>query len=201
MKPPRFIGHARRDRRSAPANEQASRRRLFLAFLLSYCSILLVPLLFGGIAYVRLVRDLQSQVVDDVQAALEHRISLLEQRLREVDSLVTQLALNSRVNGFLNANSPMTDSAALWQLIELQASLTPYRLTSEFVSTFYVGYERNGVVISPIYSFISQPFFYGIFFQYGEMAASDWNTTVYGTSHNRRVLPAAPVKFYDHVER
>lgn len=177
------------------AKNPIKQHHVFLRYLISYCLVLLVPLFLGSLAFLQTSRDLEKRVLDDVRKTIDHRVSLLDQRLQELDNFVAQLTLDNRINSFLSVKSPLQEGSAVWAVYELQEALSPYRLVTSFIDTFHLSFATSQTVITPNYSFVEMKFFYDHFFRFGDQSAEDWFGRLFGSFHQKTVVPSQTVDF------
>ena len=177
------------------AKHTIKQHHVFLRYLISYCLVLLVPLSFGTIAFLQTSHDLENRALDDARKTLEHHVSLLDQRLQELDDFVAQLTLDDRINNFLSIMSPLQEGTAVWAVYELQEALSPYRLITRFIDTFHLNFATSQTVITPKYSFVEMKFFYDYYFRFGELSAAEWFETLFGTFHQRTIIPSQMIDF------
>ncbi len=121
--------------------ERTDKHRMFLRFMFSYISILLIPILIGSLVYVEALKIVEKDSRESKFAMLEQSKTVLDMRLIEADRLAMQISLNKKVAGFVSQYKPF-DGVAFYSSYEVINDLKPYWISNDFIKTFYV-YFRN----------------------------------------------------------
>jgi two-component system, response regulator YesN len=177
------------------------RSHVFAAYLVSYLLVLALPFSLGIVAFYRVSLDLRRNLVDETISVLESRIILLDQRMKELDDFVSQLSLDSRVRSFMGRPSAMVTGSSVPAVLDLQRYLAVRRIGDSFLHTFHVYFNTGQSVLTPDRSYIDMAYFYGPYFRFEQMSDAEWFALLYGTFHQRTVLPLAEVTFGERPVR
>ncbi|HET6485674.1 MAG TPA: helix-turn-helix transcriptional regulator [Spirochaetia bacterium] len=168
-------------------------RSLFVRFFLSYTAVLLVPLAFATIGYLRLLGVLEHRTAQEEYVRFTKYTELLDQRFRELEATATQLALSPSVRGLLDRDSPFVDGTVIPRILELQEQLSSLALTNTFVVNVHVFLKRAETVVSSYHTFFGLPSYYGRYLSYGGLDIEQWTRLIYQGPHQREYLPAQTV--------
>jgi len=70
--------------------------------MLSYILILILPIVIGSVVYHQSVNILKQQIIKSNFLILNQTKEILDQRFREVENLITQLAFNNKIRQLLS---------------------------------------------------------------------------------------------------
>jgi two-component system, response regulator YesN len=145
--------------------------KAFRNFLLSYLSVLMIPVLIGTYAYYKTVQVIEEDAKKANMAVLDQSKETLDIRLQEVEQLATDLALNPKVIQFMNVKPPFTDRE-YYQIYEVFKDINKYRL-NKFVSDYYLHFLGGQMLITPNTTY-QLPNGYGRYFKYGQLDYEQW---------------------------
>lgn len=180
-------------------NKIRHKNSVFLQFLISYIIILLVPILIGSVLYVNTLQLFKEEVIQSNMSMLEETREIINQRLDEVDNMVTRLAMNNKVKNLVFSNKSLKESE-VYKLLDLERDLLPYALTNNFVSNFYIYARNSNLMISPYTSYSRLPTQYDYFFKYNNMEYDNWQEMILNHRWNKEILPAAPTNVGGNVK-
>jgi AraC-like DNA-binding protein len=170
-----------------------SKNRLALKFLISYALILLIPLSVSAFAYREAAKMMSEDVLNSNMSMLEQTRDVVDSRLEEVNKIVNQLSLNTKVRSLGNLKSPL-EANDHYNLRELTRELMKYTVTDDFISTFFITYKNSGIVVSPT-SYYDLTFFYDTFFKFGDFNFDRWNNEILGAKYLDNYIPSTNIKF------
>ena len=125
------------------------RRSVFITLLLSYMAIFLLPLVIGSIFYTKT----ESTMIDNANRAnlamLEQLRQVMDNKLKEVDQISQQIALNPRLHWLLN-NADTLRLQDRYKFVEfIRNDMARYKNVSDIVSDYYVYFRANDTVVLP----------------------------------------------------
>lgn len=143
----------------------------FKRFLLSYVAVLMVPLMIGAYAYDQTVTVIEEDAMNANLNVLNQSKSTLDIRLKEIEQLAMDLALDPKVIHLANVDPPFTDRE-YYQIHEVLTDVKRYSL-NQFVTDYFLHFPKSELLITrrSMYELASD---YGVFFRYGELDYGQW---------------------------
>ena len=124
-----------------------NRRSVIFKWLLSYISILIVPLLVSGLVYMGYSRALRSEI-NDVNAALLRQVkSDVDARLSDTETLSVQIGWNPRLKSLI-ADRSENYPADAYNLI--MRDFKVYRMSNSFIENFYILLKDKNAALSNV---------------------------------------------------
>ncbi|UUZ89923.1 cache domain-containing protein [Paenibacillus sp. P25] len=123
------------------------RRSIVMTWLISYLSVLLVPVLIGGSIYWEALRIVGNEINRSNEAPLIQIKETADNRLRDLDTLGYQVSMNQRVLDFINAGEQLTDDDH-YQILNIAKDLSVYKLANQYIDQVYVYYKNSDLVLS-----------------------------------------------------
>lgn len=124
-----------------------NKRSVVVTWLISYFSILLIPVVVSGIVYAATWHVVKSEVNRANESVLRQLEQAIDGNLRGMERLSVEVALNKRISGFQNATKPFTDSS-YYDLVGIASDLRVYKVANEYIEQIYVYYKNSDTVIS-----------------------------------------------------
>lgn len=124
------------------------RKSVFVTILISYCLLLLIPLAAGGIGY-RIMENALTRNVNQANFGMLEQAQLtVDGRLRELDRMMLQLAMNTDVQWLLyNAESDY--GIVQMRSIGLMKSLSGLLNVSDFLDSAFISFRERDMVVTP----------------------------------------------------
>ena len=169
-----------------------TRRSVFITILLSYLVILLLPVTVGGIFYQRIEQIMINNAIRTNVGLLKQLNQITDSRLKEVDQLTAQVALNPKVKWLLN-NAGSESLQKQMKVIEALKELKKYKNISSFISDFFVYFQTNDMILTPDMKTDSPLFFQQITMFPGKNYSWVRERLLAGF-HHKTYLPSEPVK-------
>lgn len=124
------------------------RRSVLTAILFSYFCILIVPTIAGAAGYKVLEKSLVGNVNKSNYAMLEQARQLTDSRIKEVNRLSLQLAMNANMQWLLtNASSGHGDVQL--RLIALMKDMGSFILVNDFLDSLFIYLADRSMVVTP----------------------------------------------------
>lgn len=163
---------------------------------MSYVLILIIPLIVGGLSYMEASRMVREDVTNSNLSMLEQTRDVIDGRLTEINKIVNQLSLNTGLRRFVNFKQPW-DVSEYYNVRELVGELSKYKVTDDFISTFFITYKNNGLIVSPT-TYYESTFFYNTFFRFGDLSGEDWNKKYVQANNLNMYIPSTKVVFEEN---
>ncbi|WP_195574342.1 helix-turn-helix domain-containing protein [Paenibacillus sp. 1001270B_150601_E10] len=125
-----------------------TRRSVFFTIFLSYLSIVLIPVSIGGIFYHQVEQSMVQNAIRTNTGLMEQFRQITESRLKDIDQLTNQIAIDPTVNWLLNNAGKDTIEQRL-KVIDTLKELKKYKSTSSFIDDFFIYFQGNDTVVSP----------------------------------------------------
>lgn len=116
-------------------------------WLLSYITILLIPVLIGVLIYAEATRVLRTEINRSNQSLLTQIQNGIDSRLEEMDKFGVDLALNKKVESLSSAQNPLTDDER-YKMFELMGDLRTTRLVNHFIDYVFVHFHGSNMIVS-----------------------------------------------------
>lgn len=168
-----------------------NRKSVLITFLVSYSIIFLIPVALGIVFYLRTEAAMKEQLAKTNQAMLEQLREVLDGSLKEVERLMLQVALNPRVNEYVNRMSTPQKLSA-YEYVELKNALQSVKTSSQFIHDFFIYFLDEGVIVTPGTK-SDEDLFYQYHYTYPGLSLADWKARLGSGYHYMRYFPAEAV--------
>ena len=173
-------------------------RRRFRRLLLTYVFVLLIPILFGSIAYSTAYRAVGREARRGQEAVLRQASILIESQFNLTDALANSVIENPVFQSFSFVRRPF-EGAALFKVIQAMRSLEDYVVGSPFIKDFFVVYD-NGAVIGRGRAYRIERFYPG-HLDYPQFTRGEWIRWLSGDIHTRKRLENLPLRVMHRDEK
>lgn len=167
------------------------KRRILLRFLLSYFLILLIPVFVLSFTYREFVKTMEYFSMKSNLSMLEQTRDTLDKRLGEIDSVITQIALNSKVRKLMYVKD--SPSNHITSINEVSKELLPFALSNKFIYNFYVYFKNSNIILSPYTSYIEPQILYGQLFKYDNIDFKQFSEKILNTYHYKEYSSAIQI--------
>jgi len=122
-------------------------RSVFLTWMLSYVSVLLVPVLISGIIYGATLHVVKTEINRANQAILLQMEQAIDNQFEGIESLSLEIGLNKRISAFVSADADLSDSDhyGVYQIVN---DLRVYEIANDFIESIYIYFKNSDTVIS-----------------------------------------------------
>ncbi|MGG1515958.1 helix-turn-helix domain-containing protein [Paenibacillus oryzisoli] len=122
-------------------------RSVKATWLLSYLSVLLVPIVISLILY-SATHSLVEKEINRANELLLTQIEMsIDSKLKGLEQLSLEVALNKNVSSFTNVQKPLSDDH-YYQLFNIAESLRTYQRANDYIEQIYVMYANSDTVVS-----------------------------------------------------
>lgn len=124
-----------------------NKHSVIVTWLISYISVLLVPVMISAILYAAAWHVVESEINRANESMLRQMEQAIDGNLAGIERLSLEISLNRRVAGFINAQQPLTDSD-YYDLVSIAGDLRVYQVANDFIEQIYVYYKNSDTVLS-----------------------------------------------------
>lgn len=124
-----------------------NKRSVMVTWLISYISVLLVPIIISGILYAASWHVVESEVNRANNNALKQMEMAIDNSLGGIERLSLEISLNKQVNAFINTDLPLSDND-YYDLVTISNDLRVYQTANEFIEQIFLYYKNSDTVIS-----------------------------------------------------
>ncbi|MFE5320632.1 helix-turn-helix domain-containing protein [Paenibacillus sp. NPDC056579] len=122
-------------------------RSVVVNWLVSYLSVLLVPIMISGIIYTATWHVVESEVNRANESLLQQMEQAIDSNLSGIERLSVEMALSKRLAGFIPTTKPLTDND-YYEVVSIAADLRLYKMANDYIEQVYVYYKNSDTVIS-----------------------------------------------------
>jgi AraC-like DNA-binding protein len=161
---------------------RSRQRSIAATWLVSYFTVLLIPMLISSAVYVQSARIVEREINLNNESLLLQMQQELDAQLRMVETLGLQIALNERLIGLANVRPPLMEQHhyAITQIIK---DLRLFQLSSGYVDSFYIALNQSGLVLTPG-AVLDKPSFYSLYHTGQPLSFDQWEALL-TSSHTR----------------
>lgn len=197
----RVISHRRRpgkyDRTSisrAPVGANLAGDRFYLRFLRPSLALLIIA--FGAAVVVTQISlgFLQEEVRQSSRLALEQTRDMVDLRIREIDSIATELSLDPQVNAFLLSPATPSNTSATFDLWAFSKSLPDLKLFNSLVDAYFVYSSRSNLIVTPGQVLFDVERDFERMFKFDELTLDAWKQSFLLSSHSHEFFPNAQLR-------
>lgn len=168
---------------------QDKRSHILRRFLLSYLTILIIPILLSSWVYFSWLSTINEKAVNDNINDLNNIKYYIDGQLREINSVTTNLAENPLVTDLLFIDNNLESSPDIYKVYTADLNLGNEYIHTSLVSDYFIFYRDSDVVISPRGTSINHNFYYGDSFQFMDARWRDFALFLFSSYHQKEVLP------------
>lgn len=171
--------------------KRSHKMRVFRTLLISYISVLLLPVVIGIGLYTQIEKIMVEQAKQSNLALLEQAQQVVDHQFDELHLISRFLTSHPRVEMLLNAEQPKSGTER-YEFYTLLKDMQRYRNHSRFVSDFYLYFEKSDTVLSTRVRSDPKMFFENVY-GYGNWTYEQWKETIYNKPYLNAYLPAENV--------
>ncbi|MFE5320626.1 helix-turn-helix domain-containing protein [Paenibacillus sp. NPDC056579] len=121
----------------------------FTTLVLSYLAVFLLPIVLGSILYTKTVTIMTDNANRANLAMLEQLRQVMDSKLKDVQQMSQQIALNPRMQWLMN-NTDTTNSADAYKFVEFVSDhMSRYQNVSDLIQGYYVYFSSSNTVLMP----------------------------------------------------
>ena len=138
--------------------EKGKKNRIFWFYLLTYLTVLFVPMSITCLYYINMLRLIVEDDRKEKETELVHTAVLMDNRLDELEDLGDTIATNSYVNSF-RSRSSVFDYPNSYRVYELCASLPDLYQVGQSVFEYFIFFDKSETFISQSTAFTYEEFY------------------------------------------
>ncbi|GAA4844630.1 helix-turn-helix domain-containing protein [Paenibacillus vulneris] len=147
-------------------------RSVMTTWLISYISVLLVPIIISVIIYIATLRIVENEVNRSNELLLTQIEQAIDSKLKSLEQLTLEIAYNKKVTSFINVSAPLTDDDH-FQLFNIAGDVRVFKMANDFISQLYVYYRNSNTVLST-YNRMSLESLYSVLRQTKDTKYEEW---------------------------
>lgn len=122
-------------------------RSVITAWLFSYITVLMVPVLISFVLYSISYHQVRSETNRANGLLLQQMEMSIDSKLKSLERLSLEIALNKEISAFSSAELPLRDPQ-YYDVFKISESLRTYKNANDSIEDIYVMYLNSGTVIS-----------------------------------------------------
>lgn len=164
---------------------------VFKRFLISYISILLIPLLLSIVAFNTSVAVVQKNSINSTLFLLNQLKNRIDSRIEKIDEIVIKMAYDTKLQWLSSLNKPTEGSPDVYWFWEYYNNFCKIvsNLKDELDVSLLVALKRNDAVYFNSMLYFGLKDFYNSAFRYEKMAFEDWYTYLFSKFHYKDFIP------------
>lgn len=171
-------------------NQKISKYITFKRFLVSYFSILLVPIAMGSYVYLQALSVIKNYTVSFENFMIQQSRDIVDNYLSSVDLSVFMLSTNSILQTVINMSQPTYGSDKVYQLIQVINNMKSNNISGTLDSTTYLFLKNTDVVINSNFANYGIKNYYENFMKYNGLSYEDWYRLLFETYNYKTILPS-----------
>ncbi|WP_282939710.1 helix-turn-helix domain-containing protein [Paenibacillus sp. RC67] len=148
-------------------------RSVMTTWLISYISVLLVPIIISVIIYIATLRIVENEVNRSNELLLTQIEQAIDSKLKSLEQLTLEIAYNKKVTSFINVSAPLTDNDH-FQLFNIAEDVRVFKMANDFISQLYVYYRNSNTVLSS-YNRMNSETLYSVLRQTKDTKYEEWS--------------------------
>ena len=145
---------------------------ILVTWLLSYMSILMIPLLINGLVYVKSSMILQEEINKANLGMLKQYQSSIDSRLREVEFIAQQISFNPNIISLKSVNENL-DQFQEYNIYKATQDLKVYQLANGFIDDVYVFIKQSKTILTSS-NHLDSELAYQYFYRYNNISYDEW---------------------------
>jgi len=145
---------------------------MLIRWLISYILILMIPLIFNGIVYVKSSNILEDEINRVNMGMLKQLQSTIDGRLTEVESLTQQISLNLNINSLKASNAKLEDFQQ-YNVYKAVQNLRVYQSSNSYIDNIYIYLKQHKTLLTQS-SYIDAQLSYDYSFKYMNISYDEW---------------------------
>lgn len=150
-----------------------NRNSVFFSWVLSYISILLIPLVISSIVYVQSTHIIENEINRANKAILRQTQQAIDGHLQDVQKLALQIAFNPRVQGFMYTRPPLKTSNR-YTANQIFKDLNSYKPANSMVKNMYIYFKYSDFIIADV-SIYEPGLFYEVHYDNDDITYQEWH--------------------------
>ncbi|WP_051620952.1 helix-turn-helix domain-containing protein [Paenibacillus sp. UNC451MF] len=160
----------------------------FITLLLSYLAVFLLPLALGTILYTKTSNIMVDNANRANLAMLEQLRQVMDIKLKDVEQMSQQIALNSRLQWLIN-NADTAEISDAYKYVEFVSEhMSRYQNTSNFIYDYYVYLGANDTVLLPTAKTTADTLYHRLYRPL-DLSFNTWRSGLLDSPHYQDYIP------------
>lgn len=125
---------------------KARKNSVFRTIMLSYISILAIPLIIGVFSYSQAVSVAREDAKQYNIAALNQAMNTVDAQLDAVNRLMSNISLSSNIQHFLYKTAPLNEDTR-YDMLGVIKEIAHYKGTNPFIDELYVYFKNTDIIL------------------------------------------------------
>lgn len=161
----------------------------FITLLLSYLAIFLLPLAFGSILYTKTSNIMVDNANRANFAMLEQFRQVMDIKLKEVEQMSQQIALNARLQWLIN-NADTAEISDAYKYVEFVSEhMSRYQNASNFIYDYYIYLGANDTILLPTAKTTGEMLYNRLYHPIG-ISFDTWRSGLLDIPHYQDYIPS-----------
>lgn len=122
-------------------------RSVYMTWMLSYVSVLLVPILISGVIYGATLNVVKAEINRANQSILLQMEQAIDSQFKGIENLSLEVSLNRRIAAFISADTNLSDSDH-YDVYQIANDLRVYEIANDYLEGIYIYYKNSDTVIA-----------------------------------------------------
>ena len=122
-------------------------RSLLVTWLISYISILLIPIVISGLVYAESTRIVEREINNNNVILLKQIQKLMDKKMNDVKQLGLQVAWNPKLKVIFYNGKPM-NSHGCFTISEMQKDFRVYKIANGYIDELYVYLHNSDMIVT-----------------------------------------------------
>lgn len=122
-------------------------RSILYTWVISYVVVLFVPVIIGSVIYKESIKSIENETNRANESILMQVQQAVDSKLKDIERLCTDIALNKTVSNFVNVKGPVV-GVERSTIFDIGRDIKSYHTTNEFLKDFYIFFRNSDTVIS-----------------------------------------------------
>lgn len=120
---------------------------ILLTWFVSYCLILLVPILIGTVIYVKSEEIVEKEIINVNTARLKQSQQAIDNGIDDVNRFVYQVVLDKKLQQLSQFKNPLNDSD-YYKVYEVLENLSNYKSVTAMIGSYYIYLKNSDRVLN-----------------------------------------------------
>ncbi|HHV96465.1 MAG TPA: helix-turn-helix domain-containing protein [Clostridiaceae bacterium] len=125
---------------------------------------------------------------------MEQCKDIVDEKIGEIDRIITQLSLNDKIISLLKISNDFTGNE-YYKLWEISKDLLPYTVSSDFMKYMFLYFRNSNVILSPVWGSYKLNVFFENTVKHDKITYEDWSVNISDKNIIKKVLPSLMLKF------
>lgn len=149
------------------------KKSVILTWVLSYITILFVPIFIGVLIQLRIEKIVESEINNSNSFYLRQVKQYMDDIASDIEKLSTEIAFSLRVQEVIGFRPPISDEER-YRILECIRELKGLRISRSSIHSFYLYFKNSDMVMNDVSALESEEFYQVLFKNKNEMDYAPW---------------------------